>query len=85
MSAIPSDLCIIVIASAVILLLRQRKERTKKKEERKKEESSQKIDDLPVVATCRSGTLVMLSSKVNGPVAHGSTQQYMIWLMEAVD
>ena len=76
MSAIPSDLCIIVIASAVILLLRQRKERTKKKEERKKEEeSSQKIDDLPVVATCRSGTLVMLSSKVNGPVAHGSTQQ----------
>ena len=40
-------------------------------EKRKKE--SQKIDDLPVLATCRSGTLVMLSSKVNGPVAPGST------------
>ena len=41
---------------------------------RKKEERSQKIDDLPVLATCRSGTLAMLSSKVNGPVAHGSTR-----------
>ena len=45
----------------------------RKKEERKKK-GSQKIDDLPVLATCRSGTSVMLSSKVNGPVAHGSTQ-----------
>ena len=35
---------------------------------------SQKIDDLPVLATCRSGILAMLSSKVNGPVAHGSTR-----------
>ena len=34
-------------------------------------EESQKIDDLPVLATCRSGTL---SSEVNGPVAHGSTR-----------
>ena len=42
-------------------------------EERRKKES-QKIDDLPVLATCRSGTLAMLSSKVNGPVAHGSTR-----------
>ena len=40
----------------------------------KKEERSQKIDDLPVLATCRSGTLAMLSSKVNSPVAHGSTR-----------
>ena len=40
---------------------------------KKKKEESQKIDDLPVLATCRSGTLVMLSSKVNGPVAHGTT------------
>ena len=44
---------------------------------------SQKTDDLPVLATCRSGTLAMLSSKVNGPVAHGSTRQCLIWLMEA--
>ena len=35
---------------------------------------SQKIDDLPVLATYRSGTLAMLSSKVDGPVAHGSTR-----------
>ena len=35
---------------------------------------SQKIDDLTVLATHRSGTSVMLSSKVNGPVAHGSTR-----------
>ena len=41
--------------------------------EKKKE--SQKIDDLPVLASCRSGTLAMLSTKVNGPVAHGSTGQ----------
>ena len=41
-------------------------------EKRKKE--SQKIADLPVLATCRSGTLAMLSSKVNSPVAYGSTQ-----------
>ena len=39
-------------------------------EERKSEDG-----DLPVLATCRSGTLAILSSKVNnGPVAHGSVQ-----------
>ena len=48
-------------------------DRRKKKERRKKEES-QKIDDLPVLATRRSGTSAMPSSKVNGPVAHGSTR-----------
>ena len=36
--------------------------------------TSQKIDDLPVLATCRSGTSPMLSSEVNGPIAHGSTR-----------
>ena len=36
--------------------------------DRRKKKESQKIDDLPVLATCRSGTLAMLSSKVNGPV-----------------
>ena len=41
-------------------------------EERRKKES-QKIDDLPVLATCRFGTLAILSSEVNGPDAHGST------------
>ena len=34
-----------------------------KKKERKK------IDDLPVLATCQFGTLVILSSQVNGPIA----------------
>ena len=43
-------------------------------EKREKKEESQKIDDLPVLATCRSGTLAMLSSKVKRPVAHGSTR-----------
>ena len=64
---------IVVIASAVIVLAWltvTRKEERKK--ERKKE--SQKIDDLPVLATRWSGTSAMLSGKVNGPVAHGSTR-----------
>ena len=43
-------------------------------ERKKKEERSQKIDNLPVLATCQSGTLVMLSGEVNGPVVHGSTR-----------
>ena len=60
---------IVVIASAVIVLAWLTVTRT---EERKKE--SQKIDNLPVLATRRSGTSAMLSSKVNGPVAHGSTR-----------
>ena len=45
---------------------------------RKKEERSQKMDNLLVLATCHSGTLVMLSSKVNGPVARGSTSSIMV-------
>ena len=65
-STIPSDLCCSFPfeSSAVIVLSCWRKE----------EERSQKIDDLPVLTTCRSGTLAMLSSKVNGLVAHGSTR-----------
>ena len=35
---------------------------------------SQKIDDLPVLATCQSGTSVMISGKGNSPVVHESTQ-----------
>ena len=42
--------------------------------EEEEEEESQKIDDLPALATHRSGTSAMLSNKVNGPVAHGSTR-----------
>ena len=38
------------------------------------EERSQKIDDYPILVTCRSGTLVILSSEVNDLAAHGSTQ-----------
>ena len=41
---------------------------------REEEEESQKIDDMPVLATCRSGTSAMLSSEVNGPIAHGSAR-----------
>ena len=41
---------------------------------RKKKKESQKIDDLSVLATRRSGTSAMLSSKVDGLVAHGSTR-----------
>ena len=33
---------------------------------------SQKIDDFPVLVTRLSGTSAMLSSQVDGPVAHGS-------------
>ena len=38
----------------------------------RQKKESQKIDDSPVLETCRSGTLAMLSSKVNGPVAHAT-------------
>ena len=41
---------------------------------RRKKEISQKIDDLLVLATCRSGVLAILSSKVSSPVAHESTR-----------
>ena len=34
------------------------------------EEESQNIDDLPVLLTCQSGTLLMLSSEVKNPVPH---------------
>ena len=55
----------------VTLTEERRKKKERKKEERKKEgrkkEESQKIDDLPVLATRRSGTSAMLSSKVNDP------------------
>ena len=40
----------------------------------KSEVRSQKIDYLPVLATHRSGTSAMLSSEVNGPVAHRNTR-----------
>ena len=64
---------IVVIASAVIVLAWLTVTRTEeRKKERKKE--SQKIDDLPVLATRRSGTSAMLSSEGNCPVAHGSTR-----------
>ena len=56
---------IVVIALAVIVLAWLTATLT---------EESQKIDDLPVLATHRSGTAAMLSSKVNGPVAHGNTR-----------
>ena len=42
-------------------------------EERRRKKESQKIDDLPVLATCRFVTLAILSSEVDGPDAHGST------------
>ena len=38
---------------------------------KKKEESSQKVDNLPVLATSWSVTLAMLSSEFNGSNAHG--------------
>ena len=41
---------------------------------RKKEERKSEIDDLSVLATCRSATSAMLSSTSNGPIAHESTR-----------
>lgn len=38
-----------------------------------KKKESENIDNLPALATCRFGTLVMLSSQVNSFVAHKST------------
>ena len=55
-----------IIASAVIVLAWHTVTLTEKEE-------SQKIDDFPFLVTSRSITSVMLSSKVNSPVAHGST------------
>ena len=45
-------------------------DRRKKKEE----EESQKIDDLLVLATCRSGTSAMFSRKIKCPIDRGSTR-----------
>ena len=43
-------------------------------EERKSEDRRfARFSDLPVLATRWSGTSAILSSQVNGPVAHGST------------
>ena len=57
-----------MIASTVIVLA------WLKDGEEEEEEESQKIDDLPVLAIWWSGTLVILSSEGNVPVAHGSTR-----------
>ena len=62
----------VVIASAVIVLAWWTVTLTE--ERRKKKEESQKIDDLPVLATCRSGTSAMFSSKFNCPIDRGSTR-----------
>ena len=59
--------------------------RRDEEEEEEEKKESQMIDDLSVLATCRSNTSVMLSSEVNDPIAHGSTRQCLIWLMEAFD
>ena len=59
----------IVIASAVSVLAWLTVTLTEEEEER-----SQKIGDLPILATCRFGTSAMLSSKFSGPIAHGSTR-----------
>ena len=54
-----------VIASAVIMPAWLRL---------KEKERSQKIDNLPILASCRPGTSAMLSSTVNGLVTHGCTR-----------
>ena len=56
-----------IVASTIIVLAWL-------KDTEEEEEESQKIDDLPVWATCWSGTLAILSSEGNVPVAHGSTR-----------
>ena len=56
---------IVLIATTVIVLAWLTLKESKKE--------SQKIDDLLVLVTCRSGTSAMLSSEVNGPIAQGST------------
>ena len=40
----------------------------------KKDKESQKMDDLPVLATCQSDTSAMLSGKVNSPAVYENTQ-----------
>ena len=60
---------IVLIASAVIVLAWLISTLTEEEEE-----ESQKIDDLPILATYWSGTSSMVSSKANGHVAYGSTR-----------
>ena len=38
---------------------------------------------LPILVTCQSGTLVMLSSDIKSPVGHESTHKGLIGLREA--
>ena len=57
-----------LLASAVIVLA------WLTPEEKESMTESQKIDDLFVLANCKSGTSAMLSSDVNCPVVHDSTQ-----------
>ena len=45
----------------------------------KRRQRSQKIHNLPILATCWSGTLV----KVNSLIAHERTWQWLIWLILA--
>ena len=60
-SAIPTDLyCFFRILIVLAWLIHTERKKSK--------------DNLPILATYWSGTLVMLSSKVNGPIAHGSTR-----------
>ena len=42
--------------------------------ETRKKKQSQNIDNLPILVTCLSGNLPILSKVVDDPVAHGSTQ-----------
>ena len=44
------------------------------REKERKQGRSQKIDDLPILATCQSGTFISNACKVNDPVAYGSTR-----------
>ena len=78
MSALPGDLCCFSHFNCCNSFSRyhasQADSYTDIRKKKKKKELSQKIDDLPILATRRAGTSAMLSSKVNGPVAHGSTR-----------
>ena len=70
MSAVPSDLCHFSHSNDCNSFSRYHASLADA-EERKKE--SQKIDDLPILATYQTGTLATFSSEVNGPIARGST------------
>ena len=64
----------VVIASAVIVLAWRTVTLTEERRRRRRKKESQKIDNLPVLATWRSGTSAMFSSKLNGPIAPGTTR-----------